>query len=69
MRTKMWLKIDSIMEKLSSPFSYTASGSLVIFGLSLNDLALLIGIITGVGTFFINWYYTAKRSRRDADSK
>ena len=37
--------------------SYTASGGLVLFGMSLNDVALLSGIFFAAATVLINWYY------------
>ena len=37
--------------------SYAASSSLVIFGMSANDFAVLVGLIFAAGTFLINWYY------------
>lgn len=43
--------------------SYTTSGSLVVFGLSMNDFAAVVGIALGLATFCINWYYQAKRSK------
>ena len=47
--------------------SYTSSGSLLIFGMTASDFASLtaiaagfIGIILGIGTFAVNWYYRRK---------
>ena len=37
--------------------SYSASGSLVIFGMTANDFGVLIGLVLAVCTFGINWYY------------
>ncbi|WP_140187787.1 phage holin family protein [Providencia stuartii] len=48
-------------EKYSSPFSYalgvitTAAGAL-----SLDQWAVLIGIVCTVATFLVNWYYKRK---------
>ena len=54
----------SLMERHSSWISYTASGSAVFFGLTLNDFGMLIGIMVGIATFIVNWYYKAKESKR-----
>lgn len=40
--------------------SYTASGSLMIFGMSANDFAILFGAALAFGTFVINWVYKHK---------
>lgn len=63
-----------IMEKHSSVISYVSGGGLFSVGaLSLNDVAMIVGIITGVGTFIVNWWYKAKddkrRDRREGDRK
>ena len=40
--------------------SYTASGSLILFGLTANDFAVLSGLFFAFVTFCINWYYKHK---------
>lgn len=52
------------MDKIATPIAYSSSGSLVVFGMGLSDIALIVGIITGVGTFAVNWYYRHKESKR-----
>ena len=53
------------MEKHSSAISYLTGGSLFSAGaLTLNDLAMIVGIATGLGTFIVNWYYKRKEDRR-----
>ena len=37
--------------------AYSASGSLLIFGVNMNDLALMIGMFFAAATFVLNWYY------------
>lgn len=38
--------------------SYSASGSLVLFGgVTLSDLALIVGMFFAAATFVLNWYY------------
>jgi len=54
------------MERHASWLSYTASGSAIWCGFNLNDWGMLIGIVIGLITCGINWYYKAKEdSRRD----
>jgi uncharacterized membrane protein YphA (DoxX/SURF4 family) len=46
-----------IAAAIASKVTYTVSGVLMIFGFTLNDLALILGMILGIATFCINWYY------------
>lgn len=60
--------MTSIMERHSNAAAQTASISTVIFGgLSLNEFALLVGIMCSVGTLLINWWYKHKESKRNAN--
>ena len=52
------------MDRLTTPLAYSTSGTLMVCGFTLSDLALLVGILTGLGTFIINWYYKAKDDKR-----
>ena len=40
--------------------SYATSGGLVIFGMSANDFAVLVGLVFAFATFVINWIYKHK---------
>lgn len=52
------------MEKHSSVWAYIASVGTALFGgVTLQEIALWVGIITALGTFFVNWYY----KEREAD--
>ena len=42
---------------VASKATYTLSGVLMLFGFTLNDLALILGMVLGVATFCLNWYY------------
>ena len=54
-----------VMEKHSSSVSYITGGSLFSWGtLTLNDVAMIVGITTGLGTFLVNWYYKRKEDKR-----
>ncbi|MCA6222405.1 phage holin family protein [Photorhabdus antumapuensis] len=57
------------MDKYTSPIAYTWGAFTVMLGaLSLNDWAIIIGIICTVGTFGVNWYYKHREfSRNDKD--
>ena len=41
----------------STVAAYSASGSLTVFGVLMNDLALLVGMFFALMTFVLNWYY------------
>lgn len=46
------------MDKYSSPISYIWGALCALFGaLSLNDIAMVIGIVLSIATFIINWIY------------
>ncbi|WP_080715872.1 phage holin family protein [Gilliamella apicola] len=50
------------MDKYTSPVSYFWGGICTLLGaLSLNDIAIIVGIILSIATFIINWLY----KRRD----
>lgn len=52
----------SIMDKTISTASYTVSGATAAGGLlSLNNIALLLGIIFTVVTFALNWWYQHRK--------
>jgi uncharacterized membrane protein (DUF485 family) len=52
------------MEKHSSAAAYIASlGTALFGGVTLQEVALWVGILTAVGTFVVNWYY----KEREAD--
>ncbi len=57
------------MEKhssISSIWAYCTSVVTAIFGgLTLQDAALWVGIITTIGTFAVNWYYKDREDNRD----
>lgn len=37
--------------------AYSSSGSLIVFGVTMNDLALIVGMVFALATFILNWYY------------
>lgn len=54
-----------VMEKHASSVSYITGGSLFSLGtITLNDIAMIVGVATGLGTFLVNWYYKRKEDRR-----
>ncbi len=49
------------MDKYSSGSSYWLGGITAAFGaLSLNEWAIIIGIVCTIGTFGVNWHYKRK---------
>ena len=59
------------MEKhssISSIWAYLTSVSTALFGgLTLQDVALWVGIITTIGTFAVNWYYKDREHDREEE--
>ena len=53
------------MEKHSSVWAYlTSLGTALFGGVTLQHVALWVGIITALGTFLVNWYYKAREDDR-----
>lgn len=49
------------MEKYSSHASFLMSWILTIMGVtSLQNFAIVIGLLLGIGTFILNWHYKRK---------
>ena len=49
--------------------AYTSAGGTIVAGLSLNDWAMVVGIIATIATALLNWYYKQKHleiARRNA---
>lgn len=56
------------MEKITSPVSYVWGAICTAIGaFSLNEWAVLIGIIVSIATYFTNLYYKNKKDKRDAE--
>lgn len=54
------------MDKYSSGTAIGWGSFTTMLGaMSLNDLALLVGIICTLGTFGVNWYYKRKEFQRN----
>lgn len=53
------LKVDTthLTTHLTTPASYAASVLAFLGSLTLSDLGILVSILLGIATFFINWYY------------
>ena len=58
--------MNSIMERFSRNIAYICAWmQTAIGGWTLNDIAIISGIVLGVATFVVNWYYQAKKDRRE----
>ena len=58
------------MEKHSSILAYlTSVGTAIFGGLTLQDVALGVGIITTMGTFAVNWYYKEREHDREEEER
>jgi len=57
---------DIGVQKSFASASYTSSLLSTVGGaLTLNDIAILLGIMFAVLTFAVNWLYQARRDRRE----
>ena len=61
------------MEKHSSNSSIlaylTSVGTAIFGGLTLQDVALWVGILTTIGTFAVNWYYKDREHNREGEEE
>lgn len=49
------------MHKYSAQASFSVAWIIAMAGaLTLQDWEVIVGIILGIGTFFVNWYYKRK---------
>jgi hypothetical protein len=44
-------------EKITTGLSYSAAAANIVFGLTINEISILVGIFLAMATFLINWYY------------
>jgi MFS superfamily sulfate permease-like transporter len=65
---------------IASKVQYTGAGGAAFFGLTLNELGVLVGIVIAILGFLVNWYYkhqaflmraehANRRNRRKTDPK
>ena len=54
------LQIAETAAKNAERIQYVSSGATVIFGLTLNEWGVLIGMIVALGGFVLTWYYKHK---------
>ena len=60
--------VERIMDRTTTTMSYTASGATAAGGLlSLNDWALIIGIVCAVATLLLNAWYQKRKDSRDIE--
>lgn len=57
------------MEHKASVCAYISAGWGILMGITIQGFALWVGILTGLGTFLVNWYYRAKEDRRNESRK
>lgn len=59
---------DFSTQKAFASASYTSSILSTVGGaMTLNDIAILLGIMFAVLTFVVNWVYQARRDNRDKE--
>ncbi|ELH9086311.1 phage holin family protein [Escherichia coli] len=57
--------IATLITRTREGASYVAGVvTTIIGGLSLNDIAVIVGIGCTLGTFIINWYYKRQENKR-----
>lgn len=60
-------KMTEFKFKMSEISSYMANGSLAVWGImqDLNKVAIITGILLGVGTFVVNSWFAWRRDQRE----
>lgn len=59
---------NPIMDKTTATASYTASGFTAAGGvLSLNEAAIILGMVFAALTFVVNWWYQHQRIQMDKE--
>lgn len=46
--------------EIASKASYTSAGGTLVAGLTLNEWAMIVGIVATIASFGLNWYYKYK---------
>ena len=60
--------IDTLITRTRGAASYVSSVlTALIGGLSLNDIAVIVGIVCTIGTFAVNWYYKHRENKREQE--
>lgn len=57
--------------EIASKASYTSAGGTLVAGLTLNEWAMIVGIVATIASFGLNWYYKQKHldlARRDINA-
>ena len=52
--------IDATVASVSSKATYTGGGMMISGWFLSSEFAVLVGMLIGVGGFFVNWYYKHK---------
>lgn len=56
------------MTDRASAVSYGVNSGVALFGaLTLNEILALVGVVLGILTFAVNWFYQRRRDKRDAE--
>ena len=58
------------MDKITTPTSYATSAAMTILGgLTISEWMAITGIILGIATFAINWFYKYKHLKLDEKNR
>ena len=55
--------------EIATGTSYTAAGGTIIFGLTINEIGVLVGILLGVATYVTNLIFRMKHLSLERDYK
>jgi len=55
--------------EIATGTSYTAAGGTIVFGLTINEIGVLIGIVLGIATYITNLVFRLKHLSLERDYK
>lgn len=56
---------DQVVMKGTSVAGHTSAAATAYFGLTLNELGVIVGIVTSLAMFVLNTYFQIRRDRRE----
>lgn len=65
-RDMMRDQADALGVAIGKTATYSGAGSMIVFGLSLYELGVIVGMVTGVIGLFVQWHFNRRRDRREA---
>ena len=56
---------EATVSAIASKFTYGGSSAAVVFGLTANELAAVLGVLIALAGLAVQWYYKRKSNHRE----